>query len=168
LAAVSATLAAAQDRSQMDAPAFAVFERMLRMAGAGEREKIERSLQVLAPVLAEHERAFGAGSGNLIADALRNADTASIERAVQALVARDVVVLLRRLTGATRDQARTWARTAVLEWRLIESVPRDLRAAQAISKGLRDVSEAVEAGDLGEARSEAARVEKELLQLFRQ
>ena len=80
-----------------------------------------------------------------------------------------MAVLLRRLPGAPRDRARTWARTATLEWRLIEgaALARDLSATQSISGGLRDLGDAVDAGDLDEMGGLVAKAEKELLQLFR-
>lgn len=104
----------------MTVPAFSVFEGMLRFAAAGERDKINRSLELLGPILVEHDRALGQGSSAAVTAALRNADGAALELAVQVLVARDVAVLLKRLADESRDRARTWARTAILEWRLIE------------------------------------------------
>jgi hypothetical protein len=157
------------DRSQMGVPAFSVFEGMLRFAAAGERDKIDRSLDLLAPVLAEHDRIFGTGSSAAVTAAMRTDDKGDIELAVRTLVARDVAVLLRRLAGAPRDRARTWARTAMLEWRLIEgtALARDLRAAQSISLELRDLGDAIGAGDVEEAGTLVPKAEKELLQLFR-
>ena len=153
----------------MVVPAFSVFEGMLRFAEAGERDKINRSLELLGPVLAEHDRVLGPGASAALTAAFQSSDTGVLKRAVQALVARDVAVLLRRLAGATRDRARTWARTASLEWRLIEAaaLARDLRAAQSISGGLRDVGDAVDAGDRDEAGALVPKAEKEILQLFR-
>lgn len=148
----------------MSVPAFPVLEGLLRFASAGEADKIERSLQLLSPLLAEHERLLDPpGSGAAVA-ALRSGESARLEAAARSLIAHDVIALLRRLDPATPDRSRTWARTAVLEWRLIEgaAIGRDLRGAQAVAAAFRDLVDALEAGDLDEARAAVLPVEKAL------
>lgn len=159
---------AADERSRMTVPALSVFQGMLRFADAGEGDKVQRSLAVLAPVLAEHERAIGQAQHASLLEALADTDRSSLRRAVQALVARDVLVLLRKVRAGPVERARTWVRTASLEWGLLEGVAlqQDIRVAASVSARLRDVKDAVDAGDLQEAASLAAQLEKDLSALF--
>lgn len=67
-----------------------------------------------------------------------------------------------------QGDVRTLMLTAALEWRLVEpaALQADLRVAQEISAQLRDLSEAVEAGDVGGSSRAVSQSEKALLGLF--
>lgn len=159
----------ADDRSQMDVPALSVFQGMLRFAEAGESDKLQRAAALLGPVLAEHELAFGAAQQRAVLDLLAvGGDRGNLLRGVRALVARDVVVLLRKLQAAPAERARTFVRTAALEWGLLEGVAlqQDLRIAQSVSAQIRDLRDAVDAGDLRDAVAAVPRVEADLASLF--
>jgi hypothetical protein len=151
------------DRSSMAVPPLRIFEGMLRLAEAGDLERMRLSLDLLAPVLAEHERVLGAerAEGSALAQA---SDAAEALRGVRRLVARDVVVLLRGLQDAPTDRARTRLLTASLEWRLLEPVVMrvDARAAQGISARLRDLGEAIAQSDRAAVSSVVDRLEAEL------
>lgn len=159
---------AADERSRMTVPALSVFQSMLRFADAGESEKVQRSLAVLAPVLADHERVIGQVQHSSLLEALADADRSTLRRAVQALVARDVLVLLLNVRAGPAQRARTLVRTASLEWGLLEGVAlqQDLRVAESVSARLRDVGNAVDAGDLEDAAALASKLEKDLSALF--
>jgi hypothetical protein len=159
---------ALEDRSRTQVPALQVFEGMLRQARAGEREKVSRSLDFLGPVLADHQRVFGPERVRDLVEAIRGSERAAQEAAVRTLVARDVIVLLRRLEGASVERSRTWSRTAAFEWRLLEpaALALDLRLAQSVAGGLRDVVEAVDSGDIHAAGRGVARIETDLVRLF--
>lgn len=161
--------APADERSQMTVPALSIFQGMLRFAEAGDNDKLQKSVTLLGPVLADHERAFGQAHNSTLVDLLsRSADRGSLLRGVRALVASDVVVLLRKLAAAPADRARTFTRTAALEWGLLEGVAiqQDLRVAQSVSARIRDIRDAVDAGDLQDAAGEASKLEGDLSSLF--
>jgi hypothetical protein len=155
-------------RSRMSVPPPTVFQGMLRFAAEGEAAKLERSLDLLGPVLAEHERVFGQEATRALIDRLRGSDRTRLVGAVRLLVARDIVVLLRDLPGAPRPRAQTLLRTAMVEWRLLEGAALgiDLRHAQSVSRLLRDVEAAVESGQAEEIGPLVERIEKELLRLI--
>ncbi|MGE0454743.1 MAG: hypothetical protein AB7O37_10450 [Vicinamibacteria bacterium] len=158
----------ADERTRMQVPPLAIFESMLRFAEGGEADKIARSLELLAPVLAQHAARFGAEQQQALLSSLAQPDAGGLAQAVRQLVARDILVLLAALQAAPAPRARTIVRTAALEWSLIEpaALKEDARVAQGISALLRDVREAVEAAALREAAPELRRLERGLTSMF--
>src|SRR5687768_8137621 len=96
IALLSSTAAAQSDaRNNMSVPPSTIFKSMLRFAETGEWSKLNRSLTLLKPVLAEHEDAFGAAGNQGIVDRIHSEDPKAALQAVRALVVRDSVVLMR-------------------------------------------------------------------------
>lgn len=176
-AAISAALvllvggAAAQQleqRSLMNPAPVTVFEGMLRFASAADFPKLERSLTLLEPVLAEHRAAYGPEGATDGLEGLKGPTRIDALRAVRLLVARDVVVILRAVPQVAGQRSATLARMAILEWRLVEEAAGqiDLRAAHSISSSMRDLEHAVTNGDKASVRETVPRLEKEILALF--
>jgi hypothetical protein len=160
--------AQSQERNEMSVPPSTIFKGMLRFAAEGEPEKMRRSLDLLKPVLEEHETTFGRAAANTLIGRLRSSEPQTAVAAARLLIARDVVLLLRAVPAAPLDRARTLSRTAALEWRILadESVTRnDPAAARTIETDFKDLFQTVEARDKGRASEIAARVEKGVLGL---
>jgi hypothetical protein len=162
--------AAAQSagRNKIGVPASTIFKSMLRFAAAGESDKVERSLELLKPVLAEHVEAYGVSPASAVLVRVRSRETEKALDGIRELVVRDAAVLLRPVPAAPLDRARTLTRTAALEWRIVEE---DLgkvapRRTESIAQGFRDLFEAVETRDEAQMRSAVGRVDKALLGLF--
>ena len=152
------------DRSRLPVPPARIFESMLRLAEEGDLERVRRSMEALAPVMAEHERVLGAAEHGETTTLLRSAEKDVVLRGVRRLVARDVIVLLRSMPDAPPDRARTLLLTAALEWRLLEAAVarRDMRSAQGISARFRDLSAATSEGDSGAIGALVGDVEADL------
>jgi voltage-gated potassium channel Kch len=152
------------DRSRLPAPPARIFGDMLRFAEEGDLERVRRSLDVLAPLLAEHERALGTTERAETTALVRSGDRAEALRGVRRLVARDIIVLLRSMESASPDRMRTLLLTAGVEWRLVEpAVAReDVRSAQAISARFRDLSSAIGEKDMEGAGALVRGVENDL------
>jgi hypothetical protein len=156
-------------RNQMGVPASTIFKSMLRFAASGDASKVEKSLDLLKPVLGEHEAAFGAASAGAVVDRIRKSKSEkSVLTAVRELVARDAAVLLRPVATAPLDRARTLSRTSVLEWRIVEDDVRqaDARRADEVEAAFHALFESIETRDETQIHAASARVEKELLALF--
>lgn len=152
------------DRSRLPIAPPTVFEAMLRQAEQGELERVRRSMDVLAPVMAEHERILGATERREVAARVLTPDRNAALRGVRRLVAMDVIVLLRSMRDAPSQRARTLLLTAGLEWRLVEPAVAqvDARSAQAISARFRDLASGMNDGDLGAVGALAGRIEADL------
>jgi hypothetical protein len=158
--------AQSQERNQMSVPPSTIFKGMLRFALEGESEKMRRSLDMLKPVLEEHESTFGRAAASALLGKLRSPDPQTALGAVRLLIARDVVLLLRAVPSAALDRARTLSRTAALEWRILaeESAAKSRPdAARSIESAFKELFGGVEARDGGRVTALAASLEKDVL-----
>jgi hypothetical protein len=160
--------AQSDERNRMGIPASTIFKSMLRFAAIGERSKVDKSLGLLKPVLAEHETHFGEDAVAPLVKRMQDRDTGTAERAIRSFVARDAVVLLRAIPEAPLDKARTLSRTAALEWRIVEeSVARENpTAAESIAALFQKLFATIEKRYPDALRTVVDRAEKEILALF--
>jgi hypothetical protein len=171
LAAPGGRVAAQSEaRNSMGVPASTIFKSMLRFAATGEWVKVEKSLDLLRPVLGEHTVVFGNARSNAMLDHIRSRNTDTVIDGIRQLVVRDAVVLLRAVPGAPLDRGRTFSRTAALEWRIVEEDVRqtDAHRADVIAGGFQVVFDAVETRDDARIRIATGVIEKDLLELYRQ
>ncbi len=161
-------LAQSDERNKIGVPPSTIFKSMLRFAAEGEGLKLDRSLALLKPILNEHETAWGADALESLLLQIRGRNADKSQQAVLALVARDAVLLMRGVPMVPLDRARTLARTAALEWRIVEPSARDAdpAAAAKVEGRFRELFEVVESGDTSAARTLVGRLEKEILDLF--
>lgn len=137
-------------------PTYTILEGMLRFADDGAAEKLLRSLDLLAPVLAEHDRLLGPRDIGREIGAART--PIEQRRLIEILVARDVATLLARTEReGVAARRRTLVKTARLEWSLVEAAwaRRDQRRAFELSAHFRDAGAAAQAED-AEALGRAA------------
>jgi hypothetical protein len=170
LLAILAPGAAAQSdaRNAMGVPASTVFKSMLRFAAIGEWTKVEKSLDLLKPVLAEHAAVLGNSRSNAVLERIRSRNTETVQDGIRQLIARDAAVLLRSVPGTPLDRSRTLSRTAALEWRIVEEDVRatDSHRADVIGGAFQVLFEAVETRDDARIYASAGGIEKDLLGLF--
>jgi hypothetical protein len=168
---VTGASAQSDERNRMGVPPSTIFKSMLRFVSVGESSKVDRSLTLLKPVLDEHEAAFGVAAVDSLLDRIKGKDAQKSEQAVRLLIARDAVLLLRSVSGASLDRARTLARTAALEWRIVEEDLAQVdvasaAAAKKISARFQELFTAVETKQLESIRTLSGRLERDILALF--
>ncbi len=151
-------------RTHLAAGPVAVFERLKMLASEADVALLGRYALALRPVLSEHDRVLGRASPDF-ATRLRSPEPAERVGAVRLLIARDTVVLLKAMESASPGEARTLAKTALLEWRLLtrDSGTRpELDTLGAALEGLLDGVAVGRRVDVSASRSIAGR----LLALF--
>jgi len=155
-------------RSGVAAPPYKVFEGMLGYAVDGDTARVQRSLELLGPVLTEHLDALGPAERESLLVPLGSAERRTLVAGVRRLVARDVIVLLRGLATSPPDRARTSVRAAALEWALLQpsAAQADAPAARALELRLRELTATVDAGNLAAAPAMVAAIERTLRALF--
>jgi hypothetical protein len=129
-------------------PAYTIFQGMLRFAEEGATDKLLRSVELLAPRLAEQERLLG--PRDIAGEFARARTTAEQRSVVEVLVARNVAALLEAAGGeASAARRRTLVKTARLEWGLVEAawVRGDQRRGFELAALFRDAGAAAQAED---------------------
>jgi hypothetical protein len=161
-------LAQSEARNRMGIPPSTIFKSMLRFAAIGERVKVDKSLGLLKPVIAEHETHFGEAAVAPIVKRMQDRDPRTAEQGIRSFVARDAVVLLRGIPEAPLDRARTLSRTAALEWRIVEEFVTlaDPAAARSIAAHFQELFGHIEGRRTSEIQAAVDEAEKDILALF--
>ncbi len=155
-------------RASASVPPYKVFEGMLGYAEDADTARVQRSLELLGPVLTEHLDALGPAERESLLVPLGSAERQTLVVGVRRLVARDVIVLLRGLATSPPERARTSVRAAGLEWALLQpsAVQVDASAARVLELGLRELTAIVDAGNLAATPPIVAEIERTLRGLF--